>query len=166
MQRSTRHYYLWWMLGVAILTCALDQCSKAWVLGQFMDTPHSALTVTSFFNMVLVWNSGVSFGLFAGHNQPYIFAGISAVIIIMLLGWLRTCDNRRFAAAIGAVIGGAIGNVVDRLRFGAVVDFLDFHWDTYHWPAFNLADSFIFIGVVLLCLSSMFTPISTPCSKS
>ena len=116
------------------------------------------MEVTSFFNLALVWNYGVSFGMFAVLRQPLMLSGLSVAIICILLIWLTKNLSKLIAVALGLVIGGAIGNIVDRLRFGAVTDFLDFHIGTYHWPAFNIADSCIFIGVVLLCASSMFTP--------
>jgi signal peptidase II len=84
--------------------------------------------------------------------------GISAALAI----WLKNANERLLAAGLGLVIGGAVGNVIDRIRFGAVVDFLDFHWGDFHWPAFNLADSAITVGVVLLVLDALKTRPSSP----
>jgi len=143
------------MVGVVLLS---DQISKWWLLEQFAGMDHPMREVTSFFNVVLVRNTGVSFGLFAALRQPMVLTAVSGVIIAILLCWLMKNPTRLVGIALGCVIGGAVGNVIDRLRFGAVTDFLDFHWNAYHWPAFNIADSAIFIGVVLLAVSSMFEP--------
>ena len=141
---------------LALLAFALDQWSKAEILSELSLLQHAAMGVTNFFNVVLVFNSGVSFGMFAGQNQPLILTIISGIIICILLVWLQKTHSRMVATGIGLVVGGAVGNVWDRVRYGAVVDFLDFHWEGLHWPAFNLADSFVFIGVCLLCIHSIF----------
>ncbi len=141
------------------LALGLDQASKAWLL---QCVPKEQLvTVLSFFNLVLVWNHGISFGLFAGFDQRLGLVALSIVISLILLGWLVKTDSKLVACALGLVIGGAIANVIDRLHYGAVADFFDFHIGRYHWPAFNIADSCIFIGVVLLCWHSMFIENST-----
>ena len=143
-------------ITVAVIVC--DQLSKWLILQKILIPPeHPPLEVVSFFNIVLVWNYGISFGIFAAHRQPLLLTAMSLVILIILLAWLWRNTSLLTACALGSIMGGAIGNVIDRLRFEAVVDFLDFHIGTYHWPAFNIADSCIFIGVVLLCGSSMFS---------
>ena len=142
-----------------LLVIALDQWSKWLILESILLPPdHNPVQVAPFFNIVLVWNYGISFGIFAGHRQPLLLVIMSAAIIAILLLWLAKNTSTFTACALGFIMGGAIGNVIDRLRFGAVVDFLDFHIDNYHWPAFNIADSCIFIGVVVLCSLSMLTP--------
>lgn len=143
-------------LLIAVVIIMFDQLSKWAILEHVLSPERPGIEITSFFNIVMVWNYGVSFGLFAGHRKPLILTAISLAIVLVLLIWLARNHDRLTAWAIGIVIGGAIGNVIDRLRFGAVADFLDFHIGTYHWPAFNIADSAIFIGVVLLVLSGMF----------
>lgn len=140
-------------LGVAVLV--LDQVTKHLAL-LHLD-PVQPLPVTSFFNLVLVWNRGVSFGMLtsAGHAAPWLLVGLAAVIAVFLVVWLWR-DRRALAqAALWLVLAGALGNVIDRLRFGAVVDFLDFHLHGYHWPAFNVADSAIVIGAGLLLIDSV-----------
>ncbi|MCB1556607.1 MAG: signal peptidase II, partial [Alphaproteobacteria bacterium] len=109
------------------------------------------------FNLVLVWNKGISFGMFTQHGDygPYILSALSLAIAGFFLIWLLRTTNRRLALSIGLVIGGAIGNVIDRLRFGAVVDFLDFHWKDWHYPAFNVADSAIVIGIAFIVLDGL-----------
>lgn len=134
----------------------LDQWSKAWVHG----LPHTTvlpMQVTSFFNIVLTANRGISFGMLR-HMQDWMplaltLATTSVVIILSL--WLVRARETLVILALGIVIGGALGNIIDRIRLGAVTDFLDFHWAGYHWPAFNVADSAIFVGVVLLVFDSI-----------
>ncbi len=144
-------------LCVAGVIVVADQITKWWILAEFLDNPR-VVPVTDFFNLVLVWNRGVSFGLFASSAQwmPYILAGLAIVISIFLVMWLRKAENRVLAAGLGFVLGGAVGNVIDRFVHQAVVDFLDFHAFGYHWPAFNIADSSIFIGVVLILYDGLF----------
>jgi signal peptidase II len=142
-------------LGVALLLIVLDQISKWWVVGHLMNPPRR-IELTAFFNLVMVWNEGVTFGL--GNNVEWgrwLFAGLALVIVVILIGWLRRTAHFWVLIALGLVIGGAIGNVVDRLRWGAVADFLDFHAFGYHWPAFNLADAGIVVGVLLLVLDAL-----------
>jgi len=148
-------------LLLAILALALDQYSKWLILTILSGHNGPAIEATPFFNIVLVRNSGISFGMFAGERQPLLLTAVSVAVVITLLIWLMKNSSKLVAMALGSVIGGAIGNMIDRVRFGAVTDFLDFHLGVYHWPAFNIADSCIFIGVVLLCMGSMFTPNQT-----
>lgn len=144
-------------LLVAMPIVALDQLTKWWVLNGLMDPPR-VLPITDFFNLVLVWNRGVSFGLFDSDSPwgPILLSALAVAISVVLVIWLRRAGNRLTAVAIGVVLGGAIGNVIDRVRFGAVVDFLDFHAFGYHWPAFNVADSAISVGVGLLLYDGLF----------
>jgi signal peptidase II len=145
------------ILGLVLmaLTLLLDQWSKAWMLQLLVGPEHRMVEITPFFDVVLVHNYGISFGMLAAQNVPLALTGVSAVIVAILLGWLVKNDSPLVACALGFIMGGATGNVIDRLRFGAVADFLDFHVGSLHWPAFNIADSAIFIGVVLLCAHSM-----------
>jgi len=155
-------------LAVAAAAAVLDQISKAMVLA-FFGEPGCALhrlAVSSFLDLVLTCNPGVSFGLFnrAGVNS-LIFSLAALAIILVLVVWLSRVRASFLAAAIGLIIGGAIGNVVDRLRFGAVIDFLDFHLATWHWPAFNLADSAICLGVTAMLLDGMLSRRTAPQAK-
>ena len=144
-------------LGLALIILLADQLSKWWILTQVMAPPR-AIEVTPFFNLVLAWNRGVSFGLFndQGPAAPWILSGVALAVVAALVWWLMSVHRKLPVAALGLVIGGAIGNVIDRLRFGAVSDFLDFHVAGYHWPAFNLADSAITVGVALLIFDGLF----------
>ena len=146
------------VLSLAVGAFVLDQLSKRLVLEFFFNRSQPVVEVFPFFNLVIVWNHGVSFGMLAALRQPIVLAIVSTVIVGILLVWAHNNASKLVAVALGLVIGGAAGNMFDRLRFGAVTDFLDFFVGPYHWPAFNIADSTIFIGVVLLCISSMLHP--------
>ena len=138
-------------LALAAVVVMLDQASKAWVLASFRDM--ESMVVTPFFNLVLVYNSGAAFSFLAGAGgwQKWFFVALALGISAWLLGMLRHhARERLLPAALALILGGAIGNVIDRLRFDAVVDFLDFHLAGYHWPAFNVADSAITVGVALM----------------
>jgi signal peptidase II len=151
-------------LALAALWAAGDQLSKSWVISYFDHAGSGGVpaaihqrVVTPFFNLVLTWNRGMSFGLF-NQESPWnavLFSALAAVIVAVLLVWLWRSDSRPVAAGIGLIIGGAVGNVIDRLRLGAVTDFLDFHWGDWHFAAFNLADSGITVGVVLLLIDGL-----------
>ena len=111
-------------LAIAGLVVVLDQLTK-WAILTWLER---AIALTPFFNLVVVWNRGVSFGMFdsAGRLGPWVLPGLALAVVVLLLGWLRRVDHLITAAGLGLIIGGAIGNVIDRVRFGAVIDFLDF----------------------------------------
>ncbi len=142
-------------LGVALAVILADQASK-WVILLGVMQPPQIIPVTSFFNLVLVWNQGVSFGLFATSAEAmrWVLTGLAVAVSMGLLVWLWRCDSRLTALALGGIIGGALGNAIDRILHGAVVDFLDVHAAGYHWPAFNLADSAITVAAVTLVVQS------------
>ncbi len=124
------------------------------------------LVVVPFLDLVLTCNSGVSFGLFNRTGvSALLFALAAALIILVLLFWLSRVRQNFLAFAIGLIIGGAIGNVIDRLRFGAVIDFLYFHAGSWYWPAFNLADSAICLGVAAMLLDGLLLRRATPQAK-
>jgi signal peptidase II len=108
----------------------------------------------------MVRNHGISFGMFAESHawMPLLLTVLTSLVAIGLAFWLARNDEPVVALALGAIIGGALGNIIDRARTGAVTDFLDFHIGMYHWPAFNVADSAIFIGVVILVLIGIVSP--------
>ena len=143
---------------IAIISVIIDQITKFWVLDALM-TPPRFIAVTPFFNLVLAWNSGVSFGLFNnnGNLNSVIFSLLAICIIVILLFWLYRTKKKYLVIGLGLIIGGAIGNVIDRLLYGAVIDFIDLHLFNYHWPAFNAADSFITIGAIILIYDSLFS---------
>jgi signal peptidase II len=121
-------------------------------------TEGAAYRITPFFNIVMAWNQGVSFGLFPVDSAlgRAVLVGFSLAIVGVLGVWLMRVADRLVATGIGLIIGGALGNVVDRVRFGAVADFFDFHAFGYHWYVFNVADAAIVIGVGLLVFESLF----------
>lgn len=141
--------------AIACTVLVLDQITKWLILAVVMNPPRT-IGVLPFFDIVLVWNRGVSFGMFGnGVVPPWGLVLLSAAIVAVLLFWLRRAETRLSVISIGLVIGGAIGNVVDRFVYGAVLDFLDLHVGGYHWPAFNLADSGITVGICLLLAESL-----------
>ncbi len=141
------------LLALAILV--LDQVTKWLALGAL--DPYEYLTVTPFFNLVLVWNRGVSFGMFnaLGDHGPWLLTLLACAIGAFLIVWLLRERRPVTRLALWLVLAGAVGNAIDRIRFGAVVDFLDFHAFGYHWPAFNVADSAIVVGAGLILLDSL-----------
>lgn len=135
----------------------VDQFSK-WLLLDRMGDVHRTIPVFSWLNLVLVWNKGVTFGMLnrgGQHYMPYVLIGVAAIILFLLGRWLWRTSSTAVSLALGGIMGGAIGNVIDRARYGAVVDFLDFHYANYHWYAFNVADAAIVLGVSLLLIDGL-----------
>jgi len=155
-------------LAVAAAVAVFDQTSKAALLWHFHEVgcARHQQTINSFLDLVLTCNTGISFGMWSrtGVNS-LIFSLAAAVIIVVLVVWLNRVRATFLAVAIGLIIGGAAGNVVDRLRFGAVVDFLYFHAGSWYWPAFNLADSAICLGVAAMLLDGLLLRRATPQAK-
>lgn len=146
---------LGWALAGTVLV--LDQITKIWILDLF-STSLQAIEVLPFFNLVLAWNRGISFGMFGGLGDwgPWVLVALALVISVVLARWMVKAESRLTLVSLGLIIGGAVGNVIDRIRFGAVVDFLDVHVSGYHWPAFNVADSAITVGAAILILETLF----------
>jgi signal peptidase II len=143
-------------LAVSLGIVAADQATKYVVLREF--ALHESVSVTSFFNLVLVYNRGAAFSFLAGASgwQREFFIGIALAASAWVVYLLRRHSHETlFAFSLSLILGGAIGNLIDRLLYGAVVDFLDFHLYGYHWPAFNVADSAITCGAVLLVWESL-----------
>jgi signal peptidase II len=151
----------WWSrlapwLGLSALIVITDQATKALIerLFDFGDVRP----VTGFFNLVLTYNKGAAFSFLAGasgwQHQFLTGVGVAASLFIVYL-LARHGSQRLFALALALILGGAIGNVIDRLLHGHVIDFLDFHWRGWHWPAFNVADSAIVCGAGLLILDEL-----------
>jgi signal peptidase II len=140
-----------------VLIALIDQLTKWWVVESVMKPPR-VVEETSFLNLVLVMNKGVTFGLFSRIDHrffPFVLIGVAALVLFLLGRWLWRTSSIVVALALGMIMGGAIGNVIDRVRFGAVVDFLDFYYRDYHWYAFNIGDAAIVTGVGLLLLDSL-----------
>ncbi|KAA0577775.1 signal peptidase II [Azospirillum sp. B21] len=139
-------------LSAVVLVMILDQASK-WLMLTHILNPPEIIPITSFLNLRLGFNPGVSFGFLGGGMAgPWLLSGLAMAIVAGLSVWAARTDSRTEAVAIGAIIGGAIGNVIDRVRQGAVTDFLDLHAFGWHWPTFNMADIGITGGVGLLLL--------------
>ncbi|THF60731.1 lipoprotein signal peptidase [Pseudothauera rhizosphaerae] len=150
-------------LGLALLVAVLDQLTKQLVLGRLEY--GEAVPVTPFFDLVLVYNPGAAFSFLAGQPgwQRWFFTGLAALICAWLTALLRRHQRERLLpTAFVLIIGGALGNVVDRLMHGAVVDFLHFYIGRFSWPAFNLADSAITAGVALMLWASFRSPARDP----
>lgn len=169
------------LTGLIILLAAADQLSKWWVIEVFYkprvfeaqgtslpffewfttfgqeQAPPTSIEITSFFNLVMVWNKGVSFGMFASAHDimPYILSGVALIMSVILGVWMRRATHLTTLIPLAMIISGALANVWDRLRFGAVADFLDFHYLDYHYPAFNIADCCIVVGVLLLAFDGV-----------
>jgi signal peptidase II len=150
--------HVWQGLGLAALVAALDQLSK-WIIVAHVMNPPVQIEVTSFFNLVLAHNRGVSFGMFAAGSElgKWILVGLALMISGFLVRWLFQSSSPFSIIALGLILGGAVGNVIDRVLVGAVVDFLDFHAFGTHWPAFNVADTTIFLGAAGLIFESFFS---------
>lgn len=143
--------------AVAVSVLVLDQITKWWILDLFTKSP-GAVEILPVFNLVLVWNWGVSFGLFSGQHALWSWGLIVLALAIsgFFARWLWNAESRLVALGVSLIIGGAVGNVIDRIRFGAVVDFLDVHVLGYHWPAFNVADAAITLGAAALIIEAVF----------
>jgi signal peptidase II len=145
--------------GALAAALAVDFVTK-WLILNVVMVPPRTIEVAPFFNLTLGFNTGVSFGMFRELflDRPLMLAGIKMVIVAGLLLWAMRTPKPLETVGLGLIAGGAMGNIVDRMRQGAVTDFLDFHVGRWHWPAFNMADTMITIGVVLLIAGS-FLPV-------
>ena len=140
----------------AAVAVFIDQSAKWLVLEQVMQPPR-AIPLTPFLSITLGFNTGISFGIFGETfaRSPYLLSGFLASIVALICGILWRTRSTWEAAGYGLIIGGALGNIADRLRLGAVVDFIDLHYAGWHWPTFNTADVAIFCGAALLCLGAL-----------
>lgn len=137
---------------LASVGLAIDQAVKLWLLFGFRLAEQGRVAIAPFFDLVLVWNRGISYGLFAADSQAQVWflVAMKSIITLVLIVWLVRNTDRLTAIALGLLIGGAIGNTVDRALHGAVVDFVSLHAAGYHWYVFNLADVWVVAGVALL----------------
>jgi len=156
--RADKNGLTWlWLAAVVLL---LDQASKFAVLATLVPY-QDVVALTPFFNLVHVHNPGAAFSFLADQDgwQRFFFIGLTTVVAGVILRLLFTTPGRPlFAGSLALVLGGAIGNLIDRVAYGHVIDFLDLHVGGWHWPAFNVADSAISVGVVLLILDSLRRP--------
>jgi signal peptidase II len=137
---------------LVIFTLLVDQISKFAVVRYLSHE----IEVNSFFNLVLVYNKGISFGLFNDFiYSNYLFAIIAVLIVAFLCHWLYKTNLLNEKISLGLIIGGAVGNLIDRIIYPGVVDFIQIHWQKYYWPSFNIADSAICLGVCILLIFSI-----------
>ena len=149
-------------LIAAAIACALDQAVKLWLLGPFDLANRGFYHLTAFLAFVLTWNPGISYGLFPQDTDfgRYTLLGLKTGAVVILWVWLARAETKLTALSLGLIIGGALGNAIDRLAYGAVMDFVLFHIDTesfkFAWYVFNVADAAIVAGVVGLLYESFF----------
>lgn len=147
-----RNSHACWGIAAAAIVYCLDQAYKWWMLAVFEIAEGQTVTVTPFFDLVLVWNKGVSYGWLKQDTElgRWLLIGFTVIAVICLTVWLASSRNRTNGFAVGLMIGGALGNGTDRVIHGAVADFFSFHAFGFYWYIFNLADIAIVAGVVLL----------------
>ena len=153
---ETSHSSIWPWLGWALLILVADQATKMLILQSYQL--GDATTITSFFNIVRAHNTGAAFSFLAqaGGWQRWLFTGFGLAAALFILWQLRAHPGQKlFSFALASILGGAVGNVIDRMMHGYVVDFLDFHWAGSHFPAFNIADAGISVGAALLILDEL-----------
>jgi len=148
--------YIRFGLIIAFMVLLADQLNKYWTLHIYQLAEKGRVPVTPFLDLVLVWNKGISYGMFQqdGYGR-YILIGLSVAISVGLIYWLRGVKYKSVAVALGMIIGGAIGNAIDRGVYGAVADFFLLHGFGYEWYVFNVADIAISLGVCLLLIETL-----------
>jgi signal peptidase II len=142
-------------LTTAVVTFLADQLSKWWILTVVNLDEREPIQITPFFDLAMAWNKGVSYSLLTSNNQEPLIA-LSLVLCVALLVWLARAKSSLAAFAFGLIIGGALGNALDRVLHGAVADFVHLHWGTWSWYIFNIADVGIVAGVGLLIYDNLF----------
>jgi signal peptidase II len=148
-----------WLL-LSVLVVLADQASKGWIMSHYGEFEFT--TVLPILDITRMHNVGAAFSFLAGASgwQRWLFIGLALTVSLGIIVWLyrMPSSQRLLAAGLSLVLGGAIGNVIDRIRLGAVVDFIHFHWDRAYFPAFNIADSAITVGAACLLLDALFEP--------
>jgi signal peptidase II len=144
-------------VAVALVVCVLDQAHKLWMLFSFDIAARQPVELAPVLDMVLVWNRGISYGLFQQDSEAgqWFLVGFKVIAVIVLTLWLARTQTKLSAIAIGLIIGGAIGNAIDRVAYGAVADFFHFHVGNFSWYVFNIADVGIVAGVALLLYEAL-----------
>lgn len=145
---------------LALIALVLDQVTKHWVVAEF--SLFESRNLLPFFNLTYVHNYGAAFSFLsdAGGWQRWFFTAIALVVSMMVIYWMKTSRKEQtlFSMALALILGGALGNLYDRLMYGYVIDFLDFYYQGWHWPAFNIADSAIFLGASFLIIDAFKNP--------
>ena len=147
-----------WGLSAGILVLLADQASKWWILNVLHLPELHSVALLPVLNLTMVWNQGVTFGLLhqEGAAGAWILAVVALAVVVALTIWMRRAERKLVALSLGVIAGGAVGNVIDRLRFGAVVDFIHAHAFGWSWYVFNVADGAIVCGVAVLILDGLF----------
>jgi signal peptidase II len=152
------------LIVVASLVLLLDQLTKLYIISNF--TLHESVTVfENFFHITYVRNPGAAFSILAGANASFrvpFFLALSFIAAVGIILFYRKAEERLVQVSLSLILGGAVGNMIDRARLGEVIDFIDVHWYNYHWPAFNVADSAITVGVGLLLLDMFLKEKASP----
>ncbi|MBL6665207.1 MAG: signal peptidase II [Rickettsiales bacterium] len=150
-------------LLIAFIVAVLDLLSKRVIFAILENiamrdrVDYPQIEVLPFFNIVYVWNRGVSFGMFNNIENAHLLLSILQFLVALVIAiWMYNNKNKFFTVPLGLIVGGALGNVIDRIKNGAVADFLDFHIANYHWPAFNVADSCVFMGVAIIIFYDLY----------
>jgi signal peptidase II len=168
-----RSSYFWGplsFLGVvaAVLACLADQITKLWLIYVFDLGARRVVPIAPVLDLHLIWNSGISYGLFQhqGRVWQWVLFAIKTLAVLLLWAWLARAGSRLAATALGLIIGGALGNSIDRLTYGAVADFVHFHLGTFSWYVFNVADIAIVAGVAGLLYDSAQAPNSAAAPRA
>jgi len=153
-----------WGLAAALAGLAADQAHKAWMLGAYAIAEKGRVPVTPFFDLVMVWNRGISYGLFSqdGDAGRWFLIALGLAGTALFSWWMWRSERLLPALALGLIAGGALANVIDRIRFGAVADFFLFHAGSFEWYVFNLADVWIVAGVIGMALAWLTEPAASP----
>jgi signal peptidase II len=154
MRASFVKRFVWFFVGLAGGILVLDQVTKA-LVSAALRLHESRPIIPGFLSLTLVHNTGAAFGILAGERSPlrtgfFLIVSVVAMGFVLWLIWRLRPEQKVEAVALSLVFGGAVGNVIDRIRFGKVIDFIDVFYRSYHWPAFNVADAAISVGVFLL----------------
>ncbi len=165
IQFINTHKIPWFFACLLVLfILIIDQLSKQLITAYFQDN-HAEIILTPFFNLILAYNKGAAFSFLANENgwQRWFFIVLTCIIVVGIIIWIWFQNKLHYLVHLGLllILGGAIGNLIDRVLFGYVIDFIDFHYQNYHWPTFNIADTCISIGAFCLILDSFFTPPSS-----
>lgn len=159
------HRWCWWLSGSIVL---LDQATK--YLAETLLQMHQPVAILPSFNLMLTYNTGAAFSFLreAGGWQRWFFLSLGIAVSIGLIVWLTRLkpEEKRLATALALVLGGAVGNLIDRAWLGHVIDFIQLYYDRWYWPTFNIADSAISIGAVLLVLDSLLSKEANPLNRS
>lgn len=152
LDANARHGFL-----LALIVLAADQLSKWWILESFNLPQKGSVELLPFLNFTMVWNKGISMGLMTANGDlgRWILVAVTSIVTIALIVWLARCSDKWLSLALGALIGGALGNIIDRIVYGAVADFIHLHAFNWSFYVFNVADAMISLGVIILLFDGL-----------